>query len=112
MFERCFALRSDVFKALEESRAAKVIGKPLEAHVVIDCSKEDKELLEKACAGKIAQWLIVSKVTFAENTDFSSYEHCKVKVLKADGTVCPRCWNVSKEHNEEGLCPRCQAVLN
>jgi len=111
MFDRCFQIRSDVFKALEESRAAKVIGKPLEAHVVIECSAEDKELLEKACAGKVAQWLIVSEVTFAENTEFKAYEHCKVGVLKAEGTVCPRCWNVSKEHDEEGLCPRCQAVL-
>ena len=34
------------------------------------------------------------------------------EVNKAEGTVCPRCWNISKEHDENGLCPPCQKVLN
>lgn len=111
LFVRCFQLRTDIFKALEESRADKAIGKPLEAHVLVECSKDDQALLEKACNGKVAQWLIVSKISFAENTDFKAYEHCKVKIVKAEGTVCPRCWNISENCDEDGLCPRCQAVM-
>ena len=54
----------------------------------------------------VAQWLIVSEVVFKDSEE-RSYE-----INKAEGTVCPRCWNVSKEHDENGLCPRCQKVLN
>ncbi len=51
-----------------------------------------------------AQWLIVSKVTFGANDQ-------EVQVGKAEGHVCPRCWNIVTEQNEDDLCDRCTAVL-
>jgi isoleucyl-tRNA synthetase len=51
-----------------------------------------------------AQWLIVSKVTFVE-------EGPEVVVEKADGHVCPRCWNMTETTNEDGLCDRCFSVM-
>ena len=48
---------------------------------------------------------IVSKATVEVGVERS------VKVVKATGTKCPRCWNYSTEADENGLCPRCQAVM-
>lgn len=110
-FARLFLIRSDVFKALEVSRAEKIIGKPLEATVQLDVSDEDKALLLSTLDGKVAQWLIVSNVEFVSNSAFTQYETCKVNIVKAEGTVCPRCWNVVKDIDEEGLCCRCHEVL-
>ncbi len=110
MMERAFVLRSDIFKALENARAEKVIGKSLEAHVFVNVSDEDKTLLETLFGSKINQWFIVSKFTFTSE-ELPAYEVCKVKVEKATGKVCPRCWNITDSDAEDGLCDRCKEVL-
>lgn len=108
--ERLFVLRSDIFKALEEARADKIIGKSLEAHVLLHVSETDYALIEKVLGNAFAQWLIVSKVSFVEDT-LKQYEACQVKVEACQGRVCPRCWNITETHAEDGLCERCAAVL-
>ncbi len=55
-------------------------------------------------------WLIVSKVSFSID-ELKPYDVCQVEIVKAEGTVCPRCWNISEQADEEGLCPRCRKVL-
>lgn len=107
---RLMAIRSDIFKALEEARAEKVIGKSLEAHVMVHVSDEDRELIETYCGNKFHQWLIVSKVSFAID-ELTTYEVCGVQVEKCAGVVCPRCWNISESHAEDGLCERCANVV-
>ena len=42
-----YYIRNDILKALEEARQDKVIGKSLEAHVLVHVSDEDKELLKR-----------------------------------------------------------------
>ena len=108
--ERMMALRQDIFKALEEARADKVIGKSLEAHVIVNVSDEDRALIEKLCGSKFNQWLIVSKVSFSVD-ELKQYEACQVAVEKCEGMVCPRCWNITDSDAEDGLCARCAAVL-
>ncbi|SJZ94744.1 isoleucine--tRNA ligase [Anaerorhabdus furcosa] len=105
-FAKMHEIRDEALKALELARADKVIGKPLEAELTIECSKEDQDLLETTLNGKVAQWLIVSKVTFVNKAER------KITVTPAKGTVCPRCWNITEDHEEDGLCVRCQHVLN
>ncbi|MCF0114013.1 MAG: class I tRNA ligase family protein, partial [Erysipelotrichaceae bacterium] len=104
-FNQLNTIRSEALKALEVARADKIIGKPLEAKLVINCTNEDKELMESLTCGKVAQFLIVSEVEFKDAAERS------VVVEKAEGMVCPRCWNISKEHAEDGLCVRCQKVI-
>lgn len=108
-FSRLMLLRDDILKALEEARTEKVIGKPLEASLKISASTEDQAILESL--KNVAQWCIVSAVSFEDN-DGVQYSNLKIKVDHAEGEVCPRCWNISKEHDAEGLCPRCQKVLH
>ena len=108
--ERMMAIRQDIFKVLEEARAEKVIGKSLEAHVMINVSDEDRALIEKLCGNHFNQWLIVSKVSFSVD-ELKQYEVCQVEVEKCEGKVCPRCWNITDSHAEDGLCERCAEVL-
>ena len=35
----------------------------------------------------------------------------KVKIKKADGLKCERCWVISKEVNNKNLCKRCKSVI-
>lgn len=46
-FEQLMAIRTDIFKALEEARTEKIIGKPLEAKVSVNLSVKHKELMER-----------------------------------------------------------------
>lgn len=105
MFDEVHEIRTIALKALEVARGEKVIGKPLEAKLIISCTEHQQQLLEKALNYKVAQWLIVSEV------EFVVADECVITVEKAEGVVCPRCWNVSKDYNEDGLCVRCQKVL-
>lgn len=107
---RLLLIRSDIFKALEEARAAKVIGKSLEAHVLLQVSDEDRALIEKLCGSSFNQWLIVSKVSFSID-ELTQYALCQVAVEKCEGSVCPRCWNITEASSEDGLCERCAKVL-
>lgn len=104
-FEQLTGIYSDVMKALEESRNAKVIGNSQEAEVDLALPSEEKNLLEKGLKGDAARWLIVSKAVVSEGPGR------KVKVVKASGTKCPRCWNYTENPDENGLCPRCAAVM-
>ena len=109
-FVRLHAIRSDIFKAREEAINAKVIEKPMQAHVLLHVSEEDKKLLEDAFGNKINQWLIVAKVSFVEE-ELEKFDNIEVKIEMAKGHVCPRCWNIVEEENEDGLCDRCADAL-
>ena len=109
-WDKLLEVRDDVNKALEESRNEKVIGKSLEAAVeVYSSDAEVVELLNSVA--NLNQFFIVSKVEVKEN-DGVSYDLATVKVTKAEGHRCERCWNIVDEVNEEGLCPRCASILN
>ena len=109
-FARLNLIRDDVLKALEEARQSKLIGKPLEAHVLLHVSKEDHDLLVKNFGDMIHQWLIVSKFSFTEE-ELTKYDTVEVKVEKAEGVVCPRCWNITVSHDENCLCDRCKKLI-
>ncbi len=99
-----FELRKKVLKALEDARHEDMIGKGLEAQLILHLDDETKGVLNRIVPNP-AQWFIVSKVTFADAGD-------EVVVAKADGHVCPRCWNVTEANHEDGLCDRCHAVMS
>ena len=108
--DKLLEVRDDVNKALEESRNEKVIGKSLEAAVEI--YSNDGEVVELLnSVDNLHQLFIVSSVEVKEN-DGVAYDLATVKVTKAEGHRCERCWNIVEEVNEEGLCPRCASILN
>ncbi len=108
-YEKLFELRGTVMKALEEARNAKLIGAGLEARVTITADAETKAFL--ASFGEQLKFtLIVSAVELAEGAALS------VKVDKAGGTKCERCWHytvdVGADTRYPGACGRCAGNLD
>ena len=102
--KRLLDVRALVTKANEEARNEKLIASSQEAKILLTLPREDKELVEKNLGAAVAQWLIVSQVELVEG-------ETAVKVEKASGEKCPRCWNYDEHVDENGLCPRCHAVM-
>ncbi len=102
--KRLLEVRTLVTKANEEARNEKLIASSQEAKILLTLPKEEKELVEKNLGAAVAQWLIVSQVELVEG-------ETAVKVEKASGQKCPRCWNYDEHVDENGLCPRCHAVM-
>jgi len=108
-WNKLFEMRDDVMKALEEARAAKLIGKSLEAKITIGANAEKKAVLE-SFGDELKTVFIVSAV---ELTDVAG-EELKVEVAVADGKKCDRCWMHSTEgtDTEDGfICKRCAEIL-
>ena len=103
-------VRSDVLKALEEAREAKVIGKPLEAKVKLNVNDEYKEVISEFTETELAQMFIVSGLELTSD-DLPKYEVSSVSVEKFEGHICPRCWTMVTKLAEDGVCPRCHQVL-
>lgn len=114
-WDHFIAVRDDVLKALEEARAEKVIGKSLEAKLVIVPKDETtKSLLQQI--EDLHQLFIVSDVELVDAVEGTkAYEHVKVKVDKYDAEKCERCWVASKtvgeNSNHESLCTRCASIV-
>ena len=104
-FDKFMEYRDQILKALEEARAAKVIGKSFNAKLIVTLDAEAKKIFEpiKDCA---AQLLIVSQLEFVDGNSFD------VKVEAAQGEVCARCWMIVPKIDEEELCPRCRKIIN
>ncbi len=106
-----FSIKDDVYKALEEARNEKIIGKSLEAKVYLHLREEDKETL-KPILPNLKQLLIVSDVVMSAE-DLTKYDYCGVKVSKFTGIRCERCWNYFNEIDiTDDVCPRCYEVIN
>ncbi|MBQ3224109.1 MAG: class I tRNA ligase family protein, partial [Oscillospiraceae bacterium] len=113
-WERVAALRDRVNRSLEEARAAKEIGKSLEAKVTISANGEAYDFIN-AIDG-LDKLFIVSSVNVTKDEALGSeIESISVKIEKASGTKCPRCWTFSEEAGTDPehpeLCPRCTAVV-
>lgn len=102
--KRLLEVRALVTKANEEARNEKLIASSQEAKILLTLPKEEKELVEKNLGAAVAQWLIASQVELVEG-------ETAVKVEKASGQKCPRCWNYDEHVDENGLCPRCHTVM-
>src|SRR5699024_9855465 len=108
-------IRTDVLKALEEARNEKIIGKPLEARIVIvPKDEETKTVLENT--PNIHQLFIVSEAVIAEEHEGTkSYQCVDVFVEKHPGEKCDRCWmhadSVGQFEDHPTLCERCHDVV-
>lgn len=120
-YQQLWTVRSDVSKALELARDAKMVGNSLEAKITLALDGvECRALLEKY-ADQLATLFIVSRVELVnavEDGDSFASEKVsglKVVVTKADGGKCERCWNYSTAVGDNAAhptaCPRCIAVL-
>ena len=111
-YEDLMKVRDDVLKALEEARSEKVIGKSLNANVMIYPTDKVAKLLTTVKVD-LKQIFIVYKFTIAPN-DFEGkvYSSGKIKIEPANGYTCSRCWQIVPSINPDELCPRCAEVVN
>lgn len=110
MWELFFLIKNDIYKALEEARESKIIGKSSEAKIYLNLLEADKETLSPIISN-LKKYLIVSEVIITAE-DLPRYDYCKVKVLKSEGKTCERCREVYNEIElTNGLCPRCEKII-
>lgn len=109
-WELIYSTREAVNKVLEEKRNEKVIGKSLEANIVIHCGDD---MFEKysSLSDHLAEILIVSGVSVVKDKDGET----EFEVVKATGDKCERCWayseTVGKDSEHPTLCSRCASVV-
>ena len=106
--------RDVVQKAIEPLRSSndKIIGSSLEADILI--SGNNEEILDKY-KGELSDLFIVSHCYVKEKEGFNSIfefdlEGYKVKIQKAEGQKCQRCWKY-RELNEDNICMDCEDAI-
>lgn len=110
-WEFIYSTRETVNKVLEEKRNEKLIGKSLEANIIIHCGES---LYEKynALTEELKDILIVSGVSASKD---GNGEVPEIEVIKAEGDKCERCWSysntVGSDSEHPTLCARCAAVV-
>jgi isoleucyl-tRNA synthetase len=115
---RLIAVRNAVLKAMEVARQEKFIGGSLEARICLEVGGDLLNLLEEYRAA-LPSIFIVSQVEFsarplagASDTDIPGL---RIKVERALGRKCERCWNYSEQVGKDSryptVCERCSAAL-
>jgi isoleucyl-tRNA synthetase len=108
-WERIFSIRDEVLKALEEARNAKEIGSSLDAKVILRVDAETARFL-------MPYYEDLRYIFIASQTEVHEEGYFGVKIEKADGEKCERCWNYSVRVGESEkyptVCERCTAALS
>ena len=120
-WQQLLTIRGEVTKALEEARASKLIGHPLDAAVSI-YAPEDLYHTLLPFADDLRSILIISKATLSKDTKpDGAYESQEVKGLfilvePAEGGKCERCWihepTVGTNSEHPTICNRCLDILD
>ena len=116
---RLIEVRNAALKALETARRENVIGSPLEASVRLGADENLLPLLEKYRAD-LTTLLIVSQVEVEPYSASSGVESglagLKIRIDRASGAKCGRCWNYSEQVGKDEVypevCERCLAALH
>ncbi|MFH1857181.1 MAG: isoleucine--tRNA ligase [Candidatus Omnitrophota bacterium] len=121
-FEKLLLLRKDVTKKLEEFREGGSIGNSLEAKVTLYVKEgsENQALLEKY-SQELAYIFIVSQIeikaesSLKEGSPAQYFEGANLKIEKAVGGKCARCWNyapgIGEDKDYPDICSRCLGAL-
>ena len=119
-WDRVMKLREEAAALLEAARREKTIGSSLEGAIAYTPSAElDSDRLAIGATGPgLADLFIVSETvpeaTPSEGTGWVSsqaYPGLRIRFEKARGRRCDRCWKVTPEAEEDGLCNRCRNAL-
>jgi isoleucyl-tRNA synthetase len=112
-WDRLIEVREDVLKSLEEARAEKVIGAPLEARVRLAANGDLYPLLQKY-AGELPGLFIVSEVAVEQAA--VPPEGVSVRVERAAGAKCERCWKYTTDTGSDPrfptICAACAGAID
>ncbi|MDD4715526.1 MAG: class I tRNA ligase family protein, partial [Oscillospiraceae bacterium] len=118
-WELLLNLRADVNKALELSRAEKVVGKSLDAAVTLYLDETGAKALASIQFYPLKTLLIVSQVEVVNGTGAgykgAFFPGLTVGVSPSAAPKCARCWchdeSVGTDEEHPHLCPRCASVV-
>ena len=119
-WEGILALRAEVTKALEEARKAKLIGHGLDASIEIQLPETELKTQVENLPEALNDIFIVSMAKLVDSVDGECFEGkeidgLKIKVAKAQGEKCERCWRFSEtignDNDHPSTCDRCAAAL-
>ncbi|MGC9946682.1 MAG: isoleucine--tRNA ligase [Bryobacteraceae bacterium] len=110
-WDRLMKVREDVLKSLEQARQEKFIGAPLEARVRLTANSDVYPLLQEYL-GDLPGLFIVSQVEVAQA---SAGDGISVKIERADGAKCERCWKYTTDTGSDPrfptICAACAAAV-
>jgi isoleucyl-tRNA synthetase len=116
---RLMSLREEAAAILEEARRNKTIGSSLEGAIALTTSAALEQ--DRAATGTdgtgLADLFIVSETVEGNEgagsgwTESKAYPGVKLAFRKARGRRCDRCWKVTPEAEDRGLCERCRRVV-
>jgi isoleucyl-tRNA synthetase len=108
--ERLLVYREAVLKELEKAREGKLIGNSLEARVQLSAPEAEGALLRK-----YEQDLCALFIVSAVSVEPGPAAELGIRVSRAPGAKCQRCWNysphVGTSRDHPGLCRRCEDVV-
>ena len=118
-WDAMFRFRTDVNKALELARAAKTVGKPLDANVLVSAKADAFTALSAISPETLAEICIVSKVELTEDAvegyEGTEYPGITIAVTPSSAPKCVRCWthndHIGENAEHPELCPRCAAAI-
>ncbi|MGA1875504.1 MAG: isoleucine--tRNA ligase [bacterium] len=122
-WEMLLKVRSEVSKALETARCAKIIGHSLEAKVALLLTDSELYSFLKGYEAHLKTIFIVSGLDLepaseppaAEYSRGELFDQLYLKVTHAEGSKCARCWkyDLSVGHTPEypDLCETCAGVI-
>ena len=113
-WSKLLGVRDEALKALETARVAKQIGGSLEAQLHVSAADPLYSLLDRH-RNQLRYLFIVSDVVLDKAAAANGDTGLQIKVTKALGAKCERCWNYSIHVGEDKayptVCERCSAVL-
>ena len=115
-WDKIHEIRTDVQKALELARNEKVIGKPLEAKVILHADGDLADFLNAELEA-LPEIFITSAVEVAggEGAVKGDVAGLSVTIAKADGEKCERCWKFSDTVGQDAehptLCAHCAQTM-
>ncbi len=111
-WEKLMAVREAVTKAIEEKRQAGEVGSSLEAGITLRTSDPGTRALLESALPLLPQIAIVSEASVEFDPAAPGLE---VRVSKAGGEKCPRCWqwrrDIGSDPAHPGVCGRCAAAM-
>ncbi|WP_457551152.1 isoleucine--tRNA ligase [Desulfobacula sp.] len=119
-WENIRTLRGEVTKALEEARINKLIGHPLDAALEIKLPDTPLKSYVQDLNENLNDIFIVSSAVIVDTLDDTAYqakeiEGLFIKVKKAAGEKCDRCWRfdetIGNDSDHPTACARCAAAL-
>jgi len=120
-FERLLAVRSAVTKAIEEARQAGLVKQSLEASILLgtaDGAGDGLAALLAAHAAELPDLFLVGAVVLGDGAavpESPVVPGLRVRVERAAGAKCARCWNtraLGADPAHPEICARCATVVS